>query len=206
MMPTQAKTSLYIGIIFLVLTIINAFLADSINPSFQRSEVLSGLASVGLMLVAYLWSDATPKKANKKILDDKQGFILNTDLLELEVREELAWGSQMILTATPAASILLYWKDNIILHRGHIGKGNFKPGTISMNVINKGKMLVMQNTKFYPGSGEFDSVTGDLPSILIQPLGQSGLLIVGGWPERCFSRSDERWIVGWAQKISKILK
>ena len=205
-MPTQAKASLLVGIIFLTLTVINALLADKISPSFQRSEVLSGLSSVGLMLVAYLWSDASPKKANKKILDDEQGFILNIDSGKLDLRKELAWGSQMILTATPAASILIYWKDSIILHRGHIGKGEFKPGKICNNVISKQKILVMQNTKFYPGSYEFNSVTRNLPSILIQPLDKYGLMIVGGWSERCFSQSDERWIIGWSQKITEKLR
>ena len=42
----------------------------------------------------------------------------------------MAWGTKLLLTATPAAAILVYWDNTIILKRGLIGKGDFIPGAI----------------------------------------------------------------------------
>jgi hypothetical protein len=29
--------------------------------------------------------------------------------------------------------------------------------------------------------------------------------VIGGWSERCFSRSDERWLTGWAERLKTTL-
>jgi hypothetical protein len=30
-------------------------------------------------------------------------------------------------------------------------------------------------------------------------------VVIGGWSERCFSRSDERWLTGWAERLKTTL-
>ena len=35
-----------------------------------------------------------------------------------------------------------------------------------------------------------------------QPLGGEGVLVLGGWSPRCFSRSDLLWVEGWARKLT----
>lgn len=41
---------------------------------------------------------------------------------------------------------------------------------------------------------------------MVQPLGESGWVVIGGWSERCFSRSDERWLSGWAERLKTTLE
>ena len=72
--------------------------------------------------------------------------------------------------------------------------------------IKNNKLISLVNTKLFPGSSEFDSVLENLPSIIIYPLDQRGLVIVGGCSERCFSKSDEKWIVGWSKKIVELMR
>ena len=62
-MPTPARVVLSWGVVLLVLTLVNARLAEAITPELQRAEVLSGMTAVGLMLVAVLWTRADPSKA-----------------------------------------------------------------------------------------------------------------------------------------------
>lgn len=38
--------------------------------------------------------------------------------------------------------------------------------------------------------------------MVIQPLGEQGLLLLGGWSARCFSRSDLLWLEGWARRLT----
>ncbi|MFN5696742.1 MAG: cofactor assembly of complex C subunit B, partial [Cyanobacteriota bacterium] len=40
-------------------------------------------------------------------------------------------------------------------------------------------------------------------AVVVQPLGAEGLLLLGGWSARCFSRSDLAWIEGWAQRLQQ---
>ena len=36
---------------------------------------------------------------------------------------------------------------------------------------------------------------------MVQPLGKRGWIVLGGWSERCFTRADERWLLGWAERL-----
>ncbi len=199
-MNGAARITLVSGIVVLALAIFNWFDGETITPGFQRAEVLAGLSGVGLMLVSILWSEVNPQKSLPEEIDGNQGFQI-LESLPLNQRTELAWGSQLILTATPAASILVYWQGSVILHRGILGDGKFEVGEICSLASKKGQFISLVNTALYPGKSEFDSVAKGLPSIIVCPLDKAGFLIVGGWSKRCFSKSDETWIEGWSRKL-----
>ena len=59
-MPTPARVVLVLAVALLLLTVLNAGLAETVSPELQRAEVLSGMAAVGLMLVSVLWTRAIP--------------------------------------------------------------------------------------------------------------------------------------------------
>jgi len=203
-MSNQAKACFFIGIFFLILTIINSLTDANITPSLQRAELLAGISSIILILVAFLWTDTKQENINSKFSNIKQGFILDKDLSQRAI-DELAWGSQLLLTATPAATLLVYWDERILLRRGILGKGDFSPASTCFDVRNKSRLLSLSNTKFFPAREEFDSILEELPSIIIYPLIDRGWLIIGGQTERCFSTADEKWIIGWSNKLTDIL-
>ncbi len=204
-MPGPARVVLGVALLILVLTILNAALASAISPELQRAEVLSGLAAVGLMLVSVLWTRANPRSAERRELKGEQGLQLAENLDALQ-RQELAWGSHMLLTATPAATVLVQWKGQIVLRRGLLGTGEFEPGPISRRVLDQQKLISLVNTGLFPGRVEFDPVLPDLPSVIVCPAGSMGLVIIGGWSERCFSRSDELWLQGWSERLRTTLE
>ena len=203
-MSNSAKTAFYIGFLFLALTIINEFYAADITPSLQRVEILAGISSVGLMLVAFLWTEAVPKKNLTRLNTDKQGVVIYPSLNEL-IRNELGWCSQLLLTATPSSTILVYWDDKILIRRGILGNGNFEPGPTCLTAKKDNKLISLPNTKLFPGSYEFENIYKDLPSIIVYPLAQKGWLIIGGCSERCFSKSDEKWITGCGDRLAETL-
>ena len=192
------------GVFFIVLALINVLSADYLSPELLRAETLSCLSSVILILGYFLLAKYEETKTNKIIDNNNQGFILEKGL-NSELSNELAWGSNMILTATPAATILVYWDNKIILRRGLLGKGLFTPGPISKSVMEKNSSLSLVNTKYFPGRKEFDTILPNLPSIYISPLNQKGIVIIGGLSDKCFSISDEKWIKGWTNKLYTIL-
>lgn len=204
-MPAPARAVLICALLLLGLTVTNAGLAVTVTPDLQRAEVLAGMASVGLMLVAVLWTRANPKSAEKVSLTGEQGLVLSEQLNDLQ-KQELAWGSHMLLTATPAASVLVLWRQQVVLRRGLISQDPFQPGAITKRAMDREQTISLVNTTLFPGRAEFDGMLQSLPAILVCPMGQQGVVIVGGWSPRCFSRSDERWLEGWAQRLRTTLE
>ena len=216
-MPFGARVSLSAGVLLLLLAVGNVFTAEAIDPTLQRAEVLAGMAAVGLMLVAVLWTRAQPLAPTAVELPGEQSLKLVPELSEL-CRTELAWGSHLLLTATSAATILVAWDGTVVLRRGLVPEAlvvddqdsangeSFTPGPICERAQRQGQLVSLVKTALYPGRTEFDPVLPGLPSVMVQALGDRGWVVLGGWSERCFSRSDERWFTGWCERLRTTLE
>ena len=192
------------GGFLLVLSTINIATANQVNPTLVRAETISGIASIALITIGYLWTEINPKQPSKANLKGKEGFELYNKLT-VDQRNELAWGSQQILTATAASTILIYWDNKVILRRGLISDKIFKPGEICKRSIDQKRLISLVNTELFPGRDEFDSVLSNLPAVIVYPLENRGLTIIGGWSKRSFTNSDEKWISGWSDKLCVLL-
>ena len=204
-MPGSARLCLFSGLLVLGLAVFNALSADTFPPALQRAEVLAGMAGVGLMLVAVLWTRAVPRNPEAVNLEGEQGLVIAEGLTD-ELRTELAWGSHQFLTATSAASFLVYWDDVVLIRRGLITDSMFQPGEICRRSKNRQELISLVKTALYPGRAEFDAVLPGLPAVMVQPLGERGWIVLGGWSERCFTRADERWLTGWAERLKTQLE
>ena len=192
------------GSFLLTLSIINIASSNQVTPTLVRAETISGIASIALITIGYIWTEIKPKQPSKVNLDGKEGFELCDELTENQ-RNELAWGSQQILTATAASTILIYWDSKVILRRGLISEKIFEPGEICKRSIDQNRLISLVNTELFPGRGEFDGVLNNLPAVIVYPLKNRGLTIVGGWSKRSFTNSDEKWISGWSDKLFILL-
>jgi len=192
------------GSFLLILSIINIVSANQVNPTLVRAETISGMASIALITIGYLWTEINPKQPSKANLDGKVGFELCKKLTD-DQRNELAWGSKQILTATAASTVLIYWDNKVILRRGLISEKIFKPGDICKRSIEQNRLISLVNTELFPGRDEFDGVLNNLPAVIVYPLKNRGLTIVGGWSKRSFTNSDEKWISGWSDKLYVLL-
>ncbi|MEB3275396.1 MAG: cofactor assembly of complex C subunit B [Cyanobacteriota bacterium] len=204
-MSNPARVCLFSGLLGLSLTVLNQLSAGQPTPPLQRSSALAALLSVGVMLVAVLWTRAVPEAASRADLQGQEGLLLRRDLPP-GLSGELDWGSRMLLTATPAAVVLVLWNAEVLLRRGlQIGEAAsqvFEPGPICRQVWQRQRGIHLVDLRHYPGRDEFSALLPDLPSVVVQPLGQQGLLLIGGWSARCFSSSDQSWIEGWSQRLT----
>ena len=204
-MPVPARFVLSMGVLVLVLTLVNAVSAPAVTPELQRAEVIAGLAAVGLMLIAVLWTRANPKAPDRQPLTGEQGLVLS-DSIDDAVRQELGWGSHMLLTATSAATVLVYWQGRVLLRRGLVSDAVFEPGAICQRAMERNDLISMVKTALFPGRSEFDPVLPGLPSVLVSAIGHDGVVILGGWSERCFTRADELWLKGWIERLRTTLE
>jgi hypothetical protein len=217
--PLSARIVLVLGLVGLLVTVINQLQAPHLDPSLERASVLASLLSVVLMVNAALWQRVVPEAAVRAPLEGEEGCELADDCLPKDLVQELGWGSAMLLSATPAATLLLHDGRRTVLRRGLLprdaeprhapGSGDaplspepFIPGAICSQASRRQRAISLVDLKPYPGRGEFDSLLPGLPAVVVQPVGPSGVLLLGGWSARCFSQADLRWIEGWARKLS----
>ena len=204
-MGLAARICMSAGVVGQGLCVVNQLSAPELTPALERAGVLASLLAVGLMLVSILWTRAVPVAPERVELQGEQGLRLADGLPE-PLREELAWGSRMLLTATPAASLLLVWRGQTLLQRGILGSGALTPGPITQRAWDTQKPIGLVNLKLYPGRDEFDGLPAGIPALIVQPIGREGVLLLAGWSPRCFSRSDETWLEGWSLKLRSALE
>ncbi len=202
-MGFNGKTLIIIGTILFVFQLANFFSIDSITPELERAQVISAIASVFIILIGFLFKQFNSTTGDKVNLKGSNKFIYDSNIPN-EVLEELAWGSEAILTSTAAATILIHNDGVNILSRGIISNNIFKPGETCLRSIKDMKLISLANTKFYPGRDEFYSYCPNIPSVLVVPINNRAFILIGGWSSRCFTKSDEKWIKNWAKKINNI--
>ena len=199
-MKFNGKNLIIVGSILFSLQLLNFVSINQISPEIERAQVLAAISSIIIILIGFLFQRITPMSGERVALKGENGFVYDPSIPK-DLLNELAWGSDTILTSTAAATILISNKGKNILKRGILSQKNFIPKDICVRCLKENKLISLVNTKFYPGSEEFDDFCKDVPSILIVPVNKKCFILIGGWSSRCFTKSDEKWIINWSKKL-----
>ena len=202
-MGFNGKSLILIGTILFFFQIANFFSIEIITPELERAQVLAAIASLIIILIGFLFKQFEPLAGEKADLKGENKFIFDKNIPN-EVIDELAWGSEAILTSTAAAAILIHNDGVNILRRGITSSNEFSPGDTCLRSTKDMKLISLANTKFYPGRDEFSDFCPEIPSILVVPINAKAFILIGGWSAKCFTKSDEKWINNWSKKINNI--
>ena len=202
-MKFNGRSLIIVGALLFIFQIANFFSVELITPELERAQVLAAISSLIIILVGFLFKQFEPLAGEKADLKGENRFYFDKNIPN-EVIDELAWGSETILTSTAAASILIHNNGINILKRGITSKNHFLPGETCLRSTKNMKVISLTNTKFYPGRDEFSNFCPNVPSILIVPINSNAFILIGGWSAKCFTRSDEKWINNWSKKINNI--
>ena len=202
-MGFNGKSLILIGAILFIFQIANFISIETITPELERAQVLAAIASLIIILIGFLFKQFEPLAGEKAALKGENKFLFDRNMPD-EVIDELAWGSEAILTSTAAAAILIHNDGVNILKRGITSINDFKPGETCQRSIKDMKLISLANTKFYPGRDEFFNFCAEIPSILVVPINSKAFILIGGWSAKCFTKSDEKWINNWSKKINNI--
>lgn len=187
------------------LLLVNRFVTPQLTDSQARSDALGIIISAVLILTGLLWQQIQPKPPEAVELIGEEGFELASDLPD-DVRTELAWASHLLLTNTVTRSLVVYYQGRVLLRRGILGKAvEVKPGAILQRVLEKQKPVYLVNLSLYPGRIEFDYLPENTQGVICQPIGSQGALILGANAPRSYTRQDENWIEGIADKLANTL-
>lgn len=188
-----------------VLLLINRLLTPQLTDSQARSDALGVILSALLILIGLLWQQVQPRRPDAVVLIGEEGFELLPTLPEA-VKTELAWASHLLLTNTVTRSLVVWYQGKVLLRRGVLGvNSNVKIGAILQRVLDKQKPVYLVDLKVYPGRIEFDYLPENTQGVICQPLGNQGVLILGANAPRNYTKQDENWIEGIADKLANTL-
>ena len=188
-----------------VLLMLNRLLTPELTSSQARSDALGVILSALLILTGLLWQQVQARSPDSVKLTGVEGFELAPDLPDA-VKTELAWVSHLLLTNTATRSLLIWYRGKVILRRGILGvNSEVKPGPILQRVLDKKKPVYLVNLNLYPGRVEFDYLPENTQGVICQPIGSEGALILGANAPRSYTKQDENWVEGIADKIADTL-
>lgn len=196
---------LFVGAIGGGLLLVNRLTTSPLTDSQARSDALGVILSAVLLLTGLIWQQVQPRSPDAVTLIGEEGFELESNLPEA-VRMELAWASHLLLTNTVTRSLVVYYQGKVLLRRGVLGiNREVKPGKIVQRVLDKQKPVYLVDLKVYPGRIEFDYLPSNTQGIICQPLGDRGALILAANAPRSYTKQDENWIEGIADKLAETL-
>ncbi len=199
------RLPIVVGGLGAVLLLINRLLTPQLTESQARGDVLGVILSAVLILTGLIWQQVQPRSPDTVELIGEEGFILAPDLPE-SVKTELAWASHLLLTNTVTRSLVVFYQGKVLLRRGILStKSEVVPGAILKQVLEKQKPIYLVALKVYPGRIEFDYLPENTQGVICQPIGDKGVLILGANAPRSYTKQDENWIAGIADKLAVTL-
>jgi Cofactor assembly of complex C subunit B, CCB2/CCB4 len=188
-----------------ILLLVNRLLTAQITDSQARSDALGVIEGAVLILVGLLWQQIQARTPDTVTLVGETGLKFAPELTEA-AKTELAWASHLLLTNTVTRSLVVYYDGKTILRRGVLGKNpQVKPGAIIERVLTKGKPIYLVKLALYPGRVEFDYLPENTQGVICQPIAEQGVLILGANAPRSYTKQDEKWIEGIADKLAVTL-
>ncbi|MEO1590967.1 MAG: cofactor assembly of complex C subunit B [Cyanobacteria bacterium J06632_22] len=183
------------------LLMVNRLLTPALTDSQSRGDALGVILSAVLILTGLLWQQAQPKRPDSVVLTGEEGFELD-DTLADDIKTELAWASHLLLTNTATRTMVAYANGKVLMRRGILApKAEVTAGPILKRALEKQKPVYLVSLKLYPGRLEFDYLPENTQGVICQPMGSSGVLILGANAPRSYTKQDEIWIEGIADKL-----
>jgi hypothetical protein len=188
---------------FLLMT--NRLTTPTLLDSQARSDALGVILCAMLLLISILLRQIKSVPPQSVTLIGEEGIEFAPDLPDT-VKTELAWASHLILNNTVTKSIVVYYQGKILLRRGILGtNNNVNVGTILQRVMTTQKPVYLVDLKHYPGKVEFDYLPENIQGLICIPLQNEGAFIVATNIPRSYTKQDESWIKGIAEKIALTL-
>jgi hypothetical protein len=193
---------LFAGIVGGTVLMFNRFATADLTPSQARSDVMGVILSGVLILVGLIWQRVQPRLPDAVELIGREGLEFAPDLPEA-VKIELAWASHLLLTNTVTKSLIVYYRGEVLLRRGILSQNSeVKVSNIIKRVLETGKAVYLVNLNLYPAKIEFDYLPENTQGLICQPIGKEGVLILAANAPRSYTKQDEIWIEGIADKLA----
>ncbi|KAF7123218.1 hypothetical protein RHSIM_Rhsim12G0127000 [Rhododendron simsii] len=213
---------IYVGAVSLLAVLVNrgvsgiAPVADA-SSSQSRADLLTLGLAVTNILAGLVWLSIRPKTIVAVSPQGVECLRLNSHLPDFVI-SELIWIWESLSAATCCRSLVIVYDSKLILQTGvaasssandreavPIDASTLMQGALYRSVLNSGSQSYLANLSLYPGKSELPFLPPNMQAVILQPLGDKGIAIIGGDTIRGFTTSDQAWISLLGDKLDATL-
>ncbi|KXG27275.1 protein COFACTOR ASSEMBLY OF COMPLEX C SUBUNIT B CCB4, chloroplastic [Sorghum bicolor] len=192
-----------------------AAVADA-SSSQSRADILTLALSVTDILAGLVWLSIRPKSISPVVPRGVECKRLNPGV-STSALHELLWTWDSLTTATCCKSLVIVYGGNCVLQIGvaagspedgnalNVDAQKFIQGTLYKSAMESKKQSYLANLALYPGRSELPFLPANTQALILQPIGDKGIAIVGGDTIRGFTNIDQAWIAMIADKLGATL-
>ncbi|KAH6756389.1 cofactor assembly of complex C [Perilla frutescens var. hirtella] len=213
---------IYIGGASLVAVLLNravsgiAPVADA-SSSQSRADLLTLGLAVTNILNGLVWLSIRPKTIYMVDPNGVECRRINHALPE-PVISELLWAWESLSDVTCCRSLVVVYDGICMLQIGFadvlqsngdepvvVDADKLIQGSLYKGAFRSGSQSYLANLSLYPGKTELPFLPSNTQAVILQPLGNKGIAIVGGDTIRGFTTSDQAWITLIGEKLDATL-
>ncbi|CAI8587761.1 unnamed protein product [Vicia faba] len=187
------------------------------GSSQSRADLLTLGLAVTNILAGLVWLSIKPKSiavVNPQGAECKKLCAALPDV----ALTELLWVWESLSDVTCCRSLVIVYESSCVLQFGFAAEslpGNgevvsvdtdkLMQGSVYQGVVKSGTQSYLANLSLYPGKSELPFLPSNTQAVILQPLGDKGIVIIGGDTIRGFTTSDQAWITYIGEKLDSTL-
>ncbi|XP_031491599.1 protein COFACTOR ASSEMBLY OF COMPLEX C SUBUNIT B CCB4, chloroplastic [Nymphaea colorata] len=209
---------IYVGGFSLVAVLLNrtaSLVAPVIDASSSqsRTDILALALAVTNILTGLVWLSIRPKYVPQVIPQGVQCRKMLPDLPP-SIEAEVLWLWKSLEDVTCCRSLVIVYKNTCVLQIGVAAESSAKEGDIVIvdaekfvqcsiyeSVKKSLKQIYLANLSLYPGRSEFPFLPPNTQALILQPIGEKGMMVIGGDMIRGFTGADQSWITLLGEKL-----
>ncbi|XP_027153679.1 protein COFACTOR ASSEMBLY OF COMPLEX C SUBUNIT B CCB4, chloroplastic [Coffea eugenioides] len=212
---------IYVGGLSLLAVLVNrtisgiAPVADA-SSSQSRADLLTLGLAVTNILNGLVWLSIRPKSVSAV---NPEGVECQSicPLLPDFISSELLWVWESLSDATCCRSLIIVYDKRVILQIGFatassntddavvVDVDKLMKGSLYQGALKSKSQSYLANLSLYPAKSELPFLPPNTQAVILQPLGDKGLAIIGGDMIRGFTTSDQAWITLVGEKLDATL-
>ncbi|KAJ4972591.1 hypothetical protein NE237_005765 [Protea cynaroides] len=185
------------------------------GSSQSRADLLTLGLAVTNVLTGLVWLSIRPKSIStinpqgvecQKICSDLPNYVVS----------EMLWMWESLSVVTCCRSLVIVYEGSCLLQIGVAAESNggnsievdapkLIKGLLYQGVMKSGAQSYLANLSLYPGKSELPFLPPNTQAVILQPLGDKGIAIIGGDTIRGFTTADQTWITLIAEKLDATL-
>lgn len=187
------------------------------SSSQSRADLLTIGLAVTNILAGLVWLSIRPKSISVVPPRGVECERIHSNIQDL-VASELIWAWESLSATTCSRSLVIVYDGICVLQIGYASASSFNEGeplvvdadklmqgSIYQGVVKSGSQSYLANLSLYPGKSELPFLPSNTQAVILQPLGDKGIAILGGDTIRGFTASDQAWITLIGEKLDATL-
>ncbi|XP_060185633.1 protein COFACTOR ASSEMBLY OF COMPLEX C SUBUNIT B CCB4, chloroplastic [Lycium barbarum] len=210
---------IYVGGLSLLAVLFNrtvsgiAPVADA-SSSQSRADLLTLGLAVTNILNGLVWLSIRPKSISVVNPNGVECQRIASHLPDFVI-SELLWAWNSLSDVTCCRSLVIVYDGKCILQIGFaffngseavvVDTNKLIEGSLYQGVLKSASQSYLANLSLYPGKSELPFLPSNTQAVILQPLGDKGIAIIGGDMIRGFTSSDQAWITLIGEKLDATL-